>query len=71
MLGELIRGKGHSTPKSSMFCGPSLNCQHFFWKIISISCGKLSEKLKNGIKILVGPVVLAVFTKHAKYYFDP
>ena len=35
------------------------------WKIIlGLSCGKLSEKLKNGIKILVGLVVLRTIVQN-------
>ena len=31
---------------------------------------KLSKKLKNGIEILVGPVVFKLWIKIAKYCFD-
>ena len=35
-----------------------------------IVLSKLSEKLNNGIKIVVGPVVLESLTKLVKYCFD-
>ena len=39
------------------YCIPNQNYQHFFWKIIQASSSKLSEKLKNVIKTLVGQAV--------------
>ena len=60
----LLRGKGTKL-KLSMVWALSQNCQHFFWKTIWLSWSKLSEKLKNGITILVGPADI-----DAKYCFD-
>ena len=55
-----------STPKSSIFWVPSQNCQHFCEKIICECCGKMSEKFKNCINILVRPVVLELLCKICK-----
>ena len=48
-------------PKISMFCTLFQNYQHLFEKkkMIRASYSKLSKELKNGIEILVGPVILS------------
>ena len=60
----LFKGERHLKPKFSMFCALSQNYLHCLKNDIIIkylkpgSESKLSEKLKNGIDILMGQVVL-------------
>ena len=54
-----IKEELHPKLKLNMFCSQSHNYQHLFWS-------KLSEKPQNAINILVGQVVLELFTKTCK-----
>ena len=66
---QFLKGKLHPKPKLSMFCALFQNYQHFFWKIIWSSWSKFSGKLKNGIKITLGPTILELLVD-VKYCFD-
>ena len=46
-----IKGEEHPTPKFSMFSALSQNDKHLKKKVTSFTWIKLSEKLKNGVKI--------------------
>ena len=61
---DSFKGKMHLKPKLSMFCALSQKYQDYFEKIKWESWRKLSEKLKNGIKILIGQVVLELLVEN-------
>ena len=67
---KMVKGELHPKPKMSIFSALSQNYQHVFEKKNWLSWSKMSEKLKNGIEILVGPQwFLSYWSKHEKIVF--